>query len=91
MVLHASAFGIFLVIDVLFCISWIIYVLFPTDLAFEIYTVVCLIMLFGSFVSQLLLCAIFWDLGKPVEEDDNKSEHSLVSLKVLDFDDEAEL
>lgn len=46
-----------------------------------------------AFVSEVLLCAIFWDLGKPVpiEEIEERERSSSVTLDVQPFDGEAEV
>jgi len=50
-------------------------------------------MIITSFLSQCLLCAIFWQLSTPLEidEDTTETETEFVEVHVEEFDEEAEL
>jgi hypothetical protein len=44
-----------------------------------------------SFIAQLFLCYIFWELGTPVTVEITETEESDDRMSIQDFDDEAEL
>lgn len=84
--LHAWAYGLFLFSTVLSFGSFMLYVVLPVKML--LFYVWCnTFMYLVAFVAQLLLCAILWDLGTPVH--DRTESHE--SLKVEDFDEEAEV
>lgn len=89
MALHASAFGLFLIVDVINFGSFLIFVLFPNTVAWPIYQVCATIMIFGSFVAQLLLAKIFWNFGEKESTDSETSR--LPTVRTAEYDDEAEL
>lgn len=61
---HAVAFGLFLITDVAYYVMWPIYTLnYKNQKFFNWYISVIIFWLIGSFVSQILLCTIYWDLG----------------------------
>ena len=48
-------------------------------------------MMIVGFVSNCLLCYIFWQLGKTVEEEEDDEDYDVVSVEVEDFDEDAHL
>ena len=94
--LHSSAFGIYLVAQLMYFSTWTIRtnrknesnLLFIAQLGTSCY------ILFNC-VSQVLLCVIFWDLGKQdnieLDLDDLAEEDILNTLEVQDFDEDADL
>ena len=67
LLLHAGAFGLYLLSDVVVYSAYSLYVWVPTDFTWEIYGYASIFYVSASFLSQVLLCAIFWDLGKPMD------------------------
>lgn len=64
MLLHAGAFGIYLIADIAYYGSNVIYGLNPSSKhAFNLYAGSSMFYVWANLVEQLLLCAIFWDLG----------------------------
>lgn len=87
MILQGSAFGLYLLADLLYYVLRTLY--FIKSSRIEMLNTSITVYLWMNFVAQLLLIAIFWDLGKPLEED---REDTMESTPVIeDFDDEAEM
>jgi hypothetical protein len=69
MLLHASAFGIFLMISLFYYIALCFYLFQPFKDAYIVYfTWAAITYSCGSFISQALLCAIFQDLSVRIKE-----------------------
>ena len=101
---HASAFGLFMVTDIVRYLAFTFYALHPQNPnVLKIYLIAKSFWLFGSFVSQILLCQIFWDLGSKVEQrppsnrisnrssSDKSTDSRTVSVEILPFDEDAEM
>jgi hypothetical protein len=88
MILHASAFGFYLLSDVILYSAYTVFIFYPNNItANNVYTIASIIWVCASFISQVCLCAIFWDLGsKP-----RQNEPRMPSIRVEDFDEEAEV
>lgn len=66
LILHALAFGLFLVSVVLLAVASGYYWSFPTaEKAFDDYMLASIFWAVSSFLSQCLLCGIFWNLSRP--------------------------
>ena len=62
--LHASAFGLYLFAVSVRCFSNIAFSMYPlNDTVFTIQTATNVFFVYTIFIADLLLCAIFWDLG----------------------------
>ena len=61
LILHSSAFGLYLVSEVLLITSYAVYAIFPTTL--EQYSIFLTVWTIMSFVAQMLLCMILFELG----------------------------
>lgn len=71
LVLHVTAFGTYLVSVVILAIAFTIYLAFPgSSTAFNIYMGSNIGWETSAFLSQLLLCAIFWYLGGQAKEEE---------------------
>jgi hypothetical protein len=90
MLLHASAFGIYLLSVSLVMVART-YGGITENQQFLNKTLTAAII--GDFISQLLLIAIFWDLGKPenIRRESEISSTMFAAVEVDEFDDEAEL
>jgi len=87
MILQGSAFGLYLLADLLYYVLRTLY--FIKSSRIEMLNTSITVYLWMNFVAQLLLIAIFWDLGKPLEE---VREDTMDSTPIIeDFDDEAEM
>ena len=64
MMIHAGAFGLYLLSDVVLYACYTLYVIKLDDRTWKIYGYASIFFTSMSFLSQVLLCAIFWDLGK---------------------------
>lgn len=66
LVLHAFAFGLFLVSVILLAVASGYYWAFPaSERAFHDYMIANIMWISSSFLSQCLLCGIFWNLSRP--------------------------
>jgi len=66
--LHASAFGLYLIAVVVYCVAQAIYFLYPDNpTLLHVYDYSILFYIWCSFLSVLLLAVIFWDFGRKVE------------------------
>lgn len=95
---HAACFIIYIVTTFSFFLAFGYYTFKPTIQVYEVAAVVGICFSLGSAVSQVLLCMIFWDLGKKIEKADfDPTESRQQSPSVLDvivsadFDEDAEL
>lgn len=89
MLVHASSFVIFMVTVALVMVGTVIYSFKPDNkFANLFYSITLFFNYLGSFISQTLLCIIFWDLGK-VQVTDHSQSHD--SIQVAEFDEEAEV
>jgi hypothetical protein len=90
MILHAGAFGLYLLADVVYYIAMDLNVIWPENpQVVRFFDDACVFFIFANFMAQLLLVVIFWDLGRKelaVDDDD-----SAVNLVTGEFDEEAEL
>lgn len=94
LVLHACAFGLYLVATSVVLVSLIIYVAFPFGETSKDWFAICLsVWFFLSTVSQLLLCAIFWQLA--TKQDLNETISTVgggfAPIVVQEFDEEAQI
>ena len=88
LVLHSSAFGLFLIMNVIGYTSYTIYALNPeSPTAANQYSIVLIAWYDISAIAQLLLCVILWDLGS--KDDDQSSQGSFEPIVIEDFDDQA--
>lgn len=93
MTLHASAFGLYL-ISVVGLIIVNTLQLFDLDLKLTLFGVVIIaatVFLCLSFIAQVLLCAIFWDLGRKKEKQEESEEEEFAEVTLEDWDEDAEL
>jgi hypothetical protein len=81
---HASCFIIYIVTTTSFFVAFGIYTFKPTTQIYEIAAAVGIFFQLGSCVSQILLCNIFWNLGKKIERGFNPNETREPSPSVLD-------
>lgn len=89
---HAFAFGLFLIGTILKYAAFTVYSIYPNSgFAWNAYSVALIFCQLTSFVSQYLLCVIFWGLGEKNEDDLTDDDSHTVSLEVEDFDEDAEL
>jgi hypothetical protein len=89
LILHASAFGFYLVVASALCIATIVVDYYPKDRAiFDVYSWIIVAVNVGSFISQVCLVVIFWDLSLEFEESAHKSslnaEDSLLQSVEMD-------
>lgn len=85
LVRHALAFGLYLFITIIFFLAFTVYAFFPdSPKIFTIFNLTAIGFYFGSLIAQVLLCRIFWDLGKKVEAraDSLNSRESIRESKV---------
>lgn len=69
MTIHAFAFGLYLLAVTISLFVFSLYVIFPLNETLEnIYTVTSLLLVLTSFLSQLFLVFIFWELGNKLPE-----------------------
>lgn len=68
LLLHAGAFGLYLVSNVVVYSAWNLFIAKPNDKTWHIYGIASIFYVCASFLSQVLLCLILWDLGKPMEK-----------------------
>jgi hypothetical protein len=64
LVTHSGAFGLFLLCQLIYSASQILYTLNPTETTFTLWTLGSMLYYIGSLISQICLILIFWDLGK---------------------------
>jgi len=86
LLLHGSAFGLYLLSDVILYTSYNVYI-FNTERENQ-YMVASIFWVCASFFSQICLCAILWDLGSVIEVERELTD---TSIQVIDFDEEAEV
>jgi hypothetical protein len=86
---HASAFGLYLVAAVVYFSFWTAVSMAPFDeKLYNIFLCVSASFFVAQFISEILLCTIFWSLGTAVPEPVIKEEES---PEVVNFDEDAEL
>jgi Na+/melibiose symporter-like transporter len=67
LLLHAGAFGLYLITAVLICLGSAATIMFPfNQMVLVSYEWTLVAVNIGSFISQVCLCLIFWDLGREV-------------------------
>ena len=87
--LHASAFGIFTVSIAAFTVVYANYLFhFDQDSTGTVCNIAFIVMFILSFVSQCLLCAIFWQLGTVETSRKSDSDKSSASSEASDQDAE---
>lgn len=94
MMIHAGAFGIYLIGIIVFYGTWVLRTDMDRNQVPKIAKLGESFFLIANFVSQLILVAIFWNLGRKVNFiPDNESEYlnTESALNEQDFDEEAEL
>ena len=89
LLLHASAFGLYLA-SVIVLDSCYAYYQINQD-ALSVYLNSEIFWAVASFLSQGFLCAIFWDLGRKRHVEARLQNESYPEIEVLDFDEHAEL
>jgi hypothetical protein len=68
LLIHAGAFGLFLVSVMIFTIAWIFENFYPDSQTVIMYTNVAQLVLFVfGFISQCCICYVFWQLGEKIE------------------------
>ena len=88
LLIHSASFGLFLLSTVLIAVSYGIYVFNSDSKSFNLWSNIVYYSL--SFVSQCLLCAIFWVVSsKPIQEE--SQEDSYAEMKVEEYDEDADL
>jgi uncharacterized protein YacL len=89
LVLHSTSFGLFLISTAILAVFYSIYVFTHNSKPAVVSNIIYLIL---SFISQCLLCVIFWVLSdQKVEEEKEADEHSFISMTVAEYDEDAEL
>jgi hypothetical protein len=89
---HALTFGLYLLGAIGYFGSFVFVILYPTNPAvFNTFETICLFFWPVQLVSEILLCTIFWDLGKKKVNDTNEERGRPMSVHVEDFDEDAEL
>ena len=99
MVIHAAAFGFFLLSVLLLGIASLIFTFNSTLKTQYIYAWASIIYIYMSFISQVLLCMIFWKIGgkkeEQVEVEDTETgqdeEQPIVEIKVENYDEKDEI
>ena len=92
LILHACAFGLYLISTTIVLCSFFIYVAFPFGDSSEEWFAICLsVWFFLSTVSQLLLCSIFWQLGSKQDLNETISSNGYSPIVVQEFDEEAQI
>jgi hypothetical protein len=81
LVTHSGAFGLYLICQVIYLASQILYTLNPTETTFNLWTLGSMLYFFGSLISQICLILIFWDIGKK-ESRKTKAKPNDSSLKM---------
>lgn len=91
MLLHASAFGLYLLSVLILFAARTYYAL--TSKHYDLLILAIKITIWVDFISQFLLIGIFWDLGRPenTRQETWNSATSFSSIKIDEFDDDAEL
>lgn len=95
LMLHSTAFGLYLVSDVVYYGLFTYHVFhWNSDKAWSMYFAGGICMYVLSFVSQVLLCLIYWDLGNenPLDQDIRDTQSSDRTKPDLEmFDEYAEV
>lgn len=90
LVIHSIAFALFLVSTATFAVFYSIYILRGTQ-NFEAAMLSNIFYYILSFISQCLMCVIFLVLSIPDEEQESVATESFQSVRVEEYDQDAEL
>ena len=91
LVLHSSAFVLYLLSTVVFIASWDFYLLDPTPVTFAIFGWLYATDSVVSAIAQVLLCTIFWKLAAPENSVDRSTLESAAPMQVEDLNEEDEI
>lgn len=83
--MHSTAFALFLVSTAIFAFFYSIYIL-KGEQNFEASMLSAIIYYILSFISQCLMCVIFWVLSIPDEEQQSVRTESVQSVRVEEYD-----
>jgi hypothetical protein len=83
---HSVAFVLYLLSTVADYGTFALYLAFPNDYTFNLFMTFQDFWVVGGFVSQVLLCQIFWDLGTDTRD---QNESSVMEVFEEDFDEDA--
>lgn len=72
--IHATSYILYLIACFYNLLMLFIYSLNDTDRMYSLYQVSLVFGIFAIFVSDILLCAIFWDLGRPIPPELNETQ-----------------
>ena len=72
MLLHACAFGLYLIGTIAYYLSYMLYYLFPAIFT-VLYEDIAMAREYVNFVALFLLCLILWDMGSSEEKNDLKA------------------
>jgi hypothetical protein len=89
LVIHSTSFALFLVSTAILLVTWTLYILSGATIS-KVALWSNIIYLILSFISQCLLCAIFWVLSNQKIEEETP-RNSIVSNVVVEYDEDAEL
>jgi hypothetical protein len=68
LLIHAGAFGLFLVSVLIFTIAWTFYIFYPdSQTASTCAAIANLLFVVLGFISQCFICYVFWKLGEKIE------------------------
>jgi hypothetical protein len=84
---HGSSFGLYLLTSSAYYGTWVYFTLSQNDADFQVFLMAIVFNNIGSFIAQVLLAMILWDLGTKVKE--VVASEYLVSITVEDFDEDA--
>ena len=93
LVIHASAYGIYLVATIFYYGTSVLYVFSNENKFVRLFQVAETFGLWANFVAQLLLCAIFWNLGTkeeaiPIAQSDEESSYATLEVETFNEEDE---
>jgi hypothetical protein len=71
LVVHAGAFGLYMISALIYALFWAIYVIDQTQTNLKHNNIATIVYSLLSFVSQCCICAIFWQLGEKIEKTDS--------------------
>jgi hypothetical protein len=83
---HSVAFVLYLLSTLADYGTFAIFLAFPNDYTFNLFMTAQDFWVIGGFVSQVLLCQIFWDLGTDTRV---RNESSFMEVFEEDFDEDA--
>jgi hypothetical protein len=79
---HATCFGSYLLISVVYYTAFTIFIYNPTDANYKLFTYVELFYVTGLLLTELLLAQIFWNLGtKQVQEAQENQDDEIVEVE----------